>query len=453
MVAKGHVRKGLPAAVLPRWSRIKASPLGYRLARGVFWSLVAAVASRALQLLTSIVTARVLGREAFGEFGMIQSTVGMFSVFGGFGLGLTATKYVAEFRKTDPAKTGRMVGLSIYVAGMTGGFATVALGCCAPLLASGTLAAPQLRLPLQESAPLLLLGALSGAQTGALAGFEAFRVIARLNFVTGLIALPLSIAAVLAKGLDGAIWALVVSTAVGCLLNQRALRRQMGADMVLRVPRIAAEWRVLWSFSLPAVLSGALVGPVNWVCASILVNAPGGYAELGVYNAANQWFGALLFVPSLLSQALQPVFAERHSQRDFGSVRQVLVGSIQGLALLLIPVTAIACVSAPSLMAWYGADYRAHWPTLAYLLLAAAAFSCQAPVGAFVFGTGRAWLALLFTAGWAAAFVTGTLLWSPLGSEGLAAARLVAYSLNAVWCFGSAFKILGAPTASPPRLS
>ena len=43
---------------------------------------------------------------------MIQSTVGMFGVFAGFGLGLTATKHVAEFRQSDPDRAGRIIGLS-----------------------------------------------------------------------------------------------------------------------------------------------------------------------------------------------------------------------------------------------------------------------------------------------------------------------------------------------------
>jgi len=38
----------------------------------------------------------LLGTVGFGELGVIQSTVGMFGVFAGLGLGMTATKYVAS---------------------------------------------------------------------------------------------------------------------------------------------------------------------------------------------------------------------------------------------------------------------------------------------------------------------------------------------------------------------
>ena len=40
----------------------------------------------------------------------------MFQVFAGLGLGLMATKYVAEFRTNDPQKSGRIIVLSNLVA-------------------------------------------------------------------------------------------------------------------------------------------------------------------------------------------------------------------------------------------------------------------------------------------------------------------------------------------------
>jgi hypothetical protein len=36
---------------------------------------------------------------------------------------------------------------------------------------------------------------------------------------------------------------------------------------------------------------------VVWGCSAMLANQPRGYAELGVYNAANQWQQAIQFLP------------------------------------------------------------------------------------------------------------------------------------------------------------
>ena len=153
--------------------------LGPRMAHGAFWSLLGTVVSRGLSLASSVFVARWLGKESFGEFGVLQATVGMFSVFAGFGMGMTATKHVAELRQSDPSRTGRLIGLSNWVAWVAGGLMTAVLYVFAAPVASGTLAAPHLAPVLRLCAPLLLLGSLNGAQLGALAGFEAFKQLAR----------------------------------------------------------------------------------------------------------------------------------------------------------------------------------------------------------------------------------------------------------------------------------
>lgn len=51
------------------------------LVKGVFWSLFGSVLSKALVFLSWILVARILGRESYGEYGLIRNTVLMFSAF------------------------------------------------------------------------------------------------------------------------------------------------------------------------------------------------------------------------------------------------------------------------------------------------------------------------------------------------------------------------------------
>ena len=196
--------------------QIEASPIGYRLARGAFWSLTGSIIARGLGLLSGIVVARVLGKAEFGQLGMIQSTVGMFGVFAGLGLGLTATKHVAEFKTTDPARAGRIIGLSSLVSWGSGTVVTAILFFLSPWLAAHTLAAPELSGLLQLGCLLLLLGGVNGAQTGALAGFEAFKAIARVSLIVGAISLPITIGCVVYLGVRGAVWAQILNPATQC---------------------------------------------------------------------------------------------------------------------------------------------------------------------------------------------------------------------------------------------
>ena len=91
-------------------------------------------------------------------------------------------------------------------------------------------------------------------------------------------------------GLDGAVLALICSQTLNCFLNFKAVRVEAAkAAIPISLEQARSERAILWKFSLPAVLSGFLVGPVNWVCSTLIVNQPGGYGEMGLFNAASQW--------------------------------------------------------------------------------------------------------------------------------------------------------------------
>ena len=71
------------------------------------------MAGRLVSLPAGVLLARLLGRHDYGELGMIYSSIELFGIFGGFGLGLTATKYIGEFKRRDPQRAGRILASRI----------------------------------------------------------------------------------------------------------------------------------------------------------------------------------------------------------------------------------------------------------------------------------------------------------------------------------------------------
>jgi len=55
-------------------------------------------------------------------------------------------------------------------------------------------------------------------------------------------------------------------------------------------------------FSVPAFLSSAMTIPVTWISNAMLIRSPGGYAEMGIYNAANQMRTAATYIPGLVGR-------------------------------------------------------------------------------------------------------------------------------------------------------
>jgi len=391
--------------------------------------------SRVLAVFASIIVARLLGKRGFGEFGIIQSTVAMFAVFAGFGMGMTSTKFVAEFRVRDPEKAGRVILLSEVVAWTSGIIISATVYFIAPWLARQTLGAPQLSGVLQMGSPLLLLTGINGAQMGALAGFESFKSIARVNLISGTAMFPLTAGGAILGGLDGTVRGLVISTVISCVVGHLTLRREaVKAGVSLNIRSWAKEWPVLWQFSLPLLIAGLMVAPVNWACGAMLFSQPDGTVQMGAFTAANQWFTALLFLPGLLGQSALPMLSERLSMADNLRSFKLLKLSIGLNSLLVVPIIILSLAS-PLIMASYGREFASDWATLCIMLLTAGLLAMQMPVGQIIIASGKIWPGLLMNTGWALVYLLGAWLLVGQGATGLAAARLGAYILHAAWTF------------------
>ncbi|HTL18630.1 MAG TPA: oligosaccharide flippase family protein [Patescibacteria group bacterium] len=434
----------LPARLVQFASgRLQTGSLGRRLANAAVWSLAGALVARSMGIVGSVIVARLLGKEGFGQYGIVQSTVMMFGTLAGFGLGLTATRHLSQYRRKDPAKAGRILGLSTIMALGSGGIVTICLLAGAPWLAQHTLAAPQLTGPLRIGALLVLFTALNGAQTGALVGLEAFKLSAQLNLITGLVSLPLLVGGVVFFRLQGALWGAAAGAFITWLVFHWGLRRELArAGIPFAIKGSLQEMRVLWAFSLPAVISGMLAAPVIWACNALLVNGPNGYAEMGIANAANQWFYALLFLPGVLARSSISVLSERLSAGDKSACRKVLLYGVGLNAAVVIPLVLAGCVASPYIMSVYGPGFAQHSGVLIVSIVTGAVVAIQVPMGQTTAASGRMWTEICMNLGWALVFFGGTWLVISHGALGLMSARLVAYVFHTLWTLAFAVWLL-----------
>jgi len=406
------------------------SPLRVRLVRGALWSVIDTGFTRGSALIISIVVARTIGREHFGQFGVVQGTVGLFGVFAGLGMGVTATKYVAELRTSEPLRTGRILGLSMLLAVVSSCVICAVLVATAPWLARTTLASAEVGSLLRVGSGLLLFCVLNGAVCGALYGFEAFKSVAIVDVVAGIVGCGVVIAGVLIDGVRGAILGLVVGDAMQFLGYSFFLRRELrnhGLSIIYK--RCFTEWPVLARFSLPALLAGAMTGPVNWVCSAIVVNQHDGYAQMGLFNAANQWRGAIMLLPLTLSTPFLPVLSSLFG-KERGKYSKVLLTGIAVNASLALIAAAGVILFSHVIMASYGKEFASGTPVLIYLVLSAAITSSVWSVGQAITSSGRMWWGFGINIVWAIALITSLWVFRYQGAYGYALASLFAYSIH-----------------------
>jgi O-antigen/teichoic acid export membrane protein len=460
MFSAGSESYGLAGApvkhLIMAWERLQRSPLSARLAKGAVWTIFGTALARVLGLFSSVLAARFLSKTAFGELAVVQSTVAMFGTFAGLGLGVTATKYVAEWRDNQPARCGRVVALMLWVASVGGLFGTLMCILGAPWLAAHTMAAPQLAPVLRQSSLLVLFSTVQNVYTGALAGMEAFQAVACVNLLGGVLGAPLVALGALKFGLPGAVGGTILQSLLACVAGHWVLLRQgrkMGIAISIwpgsgDIQAWLSEGDILWRFSVPAFLSSTLVGPVNWVCNMLLVNQRNGYAEAALLSAANQWKNFVGFLPLMLGSVLVPMLANLHAAgrgEDFVKLvkRQLIISS--GLCLGLgLPLMLFSSM----LMRCYGRDFVEGAPVLVLTLATTAIAATNNLLSKSMQSAGRAWLDLGFSGIWAVALVVASFWLIPRhGAMGVAIAQAFAAGVLGLWQWQVLRRILPpAPT-------
>ncbi len=417
----------------PWAARFGSSSFRARLARGMSWTVAGGLAAKVLGVMSSVVVARLLGQEVFGQLGIVQNTVSMLGVLAGSGLSSTATKHIAGLRGRDLHRAGRVVAMTDVVAGATAMLLSVLLFFGADWVATEYLSAPDLGRTLRISSLPLLFTTLTAVKVGALAGFESFRAIAVRSVSVAALSIPLAIAGARLFGLDGVIWGWAISSIAEYSVCAAALRIELARRGVpYSLWGAQRELPVLWHYSLPAVLSGLLVAPVNWICAAMMTRLPYGYQELGLFNAANHYRSTLLFLPGIWGQVLLSLLSEGYAGGESREMSARL-RSVSKLNAALCGIVALGLVIAsPWLMTAFGAGFGDGRVVLMVLVGAAYLQMVQAPAVKYLEATGRMWTNFALNALWAVSVIVSSRMLIERGALGLSLSQLIGFIIFGV---------------------
>ena len=405
--------------------------MSVRFAQGAFWSLVGTVGSRLSTFFGTVIVARLLGQVGFGELAMIQSTIGMLGTFAGLGIGMTATKYVAELKARDPERTGRIIGLTYLVSWGAGGLMGLACFFTAPWLAAKTINAPHLAPEIRLASLLLFVYAGFGPQGGVLAGFQTFRAIAKINWIQALLSLPITVVLVWVAGLRGVILAYIIIAAIGGILSSLSLRKEY-RKYAIRLNFRAAynEMTILWQLSLPVFLNNTLFVPLIWAANALLANQRDGYAELGLFNAAMQFQFLINGISTLLASVSIPMLVEIHGQHDRENFAKAFGLNLKLNWSVAIVLAFVVLGLQPFLLKIFGAKFHAAGLFLPFIICFTTMNVASSITGQGFFSTGRMWVGMATTFIWGVSLMlVGSFIIPIYGGMGLAVSYLIAYGL------------------------
>lgn len=287
--------------------KIKQRILNSSLVKDSFWALFGSVLGKGLSLIAGIVVARFLGKEVYGEYGMVKTTLIQIAMFSTFGLGYTITKYVAQFKIEKKESVRQIVRFSVVVTAIISGFIALLIFIFAKQVAS-FIDAPNLYVMLRLTSIAIIFNAITTTQIGALSGFNSFKAIAINNSYAGVVTFILSVLFTYYYGLNGAVVALVISLLFNCLINYFSLQKVLILYPILNTKDRKLNKKIL-SFSLPVALQESSYSITNWLLIFVIIKLSN-YGELGIYNAASQWGALIAFLPGVLRNVMLSYFSE-----------------------------------------------------------------------------------------------------------------------------------------------
>ena len=352
------------------WLTSSADPIYSRLKFGAFWSVLNVGITQPLTMLTSIVLARILGVSAFGELSMIRSTLLMLGVLAGTGLGIAATRHIAEYRELDPEQAGRILALLSIVGSIIGILASMLCFVFASTLAVSVMHSDKLVMPLKVGSLLLLLNTLNGVNVGVLAGLEAYRAIAVLGLLEGVLNLFFITGGAWMMGVSGAVGGMLVAVAISLLVKHMVVKHacaQFGISFIRQ--GWWAQMPMLRQVAIPSVIIAASVQPFEWLGRLILSHQTNGFAEVGVFGVVQSWAQVMLVLPAQVTVPSMAIFASLYARGEYSSFRRLFSTNLKLVAGLCVLTSLPMLFFTTQLMELYGPSFMVGVPALRVMVV------------------------------------------------------------------------------------
>ena len=417
--------------------RIKSSDIGRRMASGAFWSFTGTALAKLIVLVAGIVCAHVLSKQEYGEFGLVRSTISMFVVFGAAGLGVTASKYISQYRSDSPERIPSIYLLTNGFAWVTGSIMAVIVILSAPYIANDLLHADYLTNAIRVGALLLFVTVLNGAQNGTITGFEDFKSIAINTLIGSVFESVFMILGAYKFGVIGAVLGYGTGYIALYICNYISIVKLFNCYDLSRSFRNFSKKDVslLYKYSLPAMLSSLVVAPTYWALRTMLASNAG-FEELALYEAADQWKIIMMFIPSTLSSIILPILSSVQSEGYDKFWKVLKINLLLNGGISLCVAIAVSLFS-PIIMHLYGSNYVGGELTIIVLAISTIFAATSNVVGLSIYSTAKMWTGFLFNTIWALLTLLFGFIFvkNNMGALGIALAITIAYILHSIYQF------------------
>lgn len=372
------------------------------LLKGSSWILFGNLFSKVLVFCATIAVTHILTKDLYGQLGIIRSTVQMFIAVSSFGIGATATKYIAEYRNKDTQYAIRVYWVAtLFIAIMA------IVAACLLLLFSGHIAnimlnAPEIIGNLRVGAFILLFSLMNGAQSGALSGFEDFRHLSFSNILNGVLEIIFLPLGAYLWGLPGAVLGfgscfLLVFIYNTYHVNKNFKSTNVNIFSIVKEIKLT-DFSILYKFSFPIALSSWLILVMYWISKTMIVK-DADFTSMANYDVAEQFKAQLMFIPGILSQVLLPILTNRTAEKQSNEAKSIIWMNIRINIAITFSIFLIILLFGKYILMIYGKEYTNTFPLYVLCFCAIMDSICNSYIPVII-SSNKVWNILVFNLIW-----------------------------------------------------
>lgn len=402
---------------------------------GSSYSLLALLTVKCIEVVISIIVARLLGPEKLGMFAIIRYFLDLLCIFTVIGIPTAMIKFIAEL--PNKSSTQSSIFTSFVVMLIPTIFICITVNLLSSFIAQNIYHEPLLEDLIRISTFTLFAMSLLMFGESILQGFQEIKKLATLRILYSVLAIPITVILVYYGNLKGAIISKVIIAYLSIILSCFTIYRIYIIDIKQKqlIPtknHFLIDYtftKKLFNLALPIFLSGLVMVPALWIVTTRL-SLTNGFAQVGLFNVSYALMQVISFIPIAVGIPLLPQISQVNSQ-DPKTLSSIIENMLYIVGFITLFTSIIfALFSYKILLFLYGDKYLGAWQILIFLSTSAFLASLGYVVGYYLLGVSKMWISMGFNLLWFITLIGFSIPFVKLyGLKGLGFSYILSYAI------------------------
>lgn len=381
------------------------SDLIKRILKAITFGIGGMAIAKGILLLINMVVARLLDKQNYGAYSLINNTVQTFLLFASAGLGITLTRYVALYRDKNKDLVGILIKSLLIINIILSAIISIFIFVFSSNLSEILNIDFDISIYLKITAFVIFFASLALIWQSMLQGFEKFKSLAISQIFSHIFTLIITFIITKFFGLMGAIISLLILQIMSFITMFIAGKKIIqDSEIKLRCQFMHPEVKkAIRNFTIPAFLSSVFIMPLTWYT-NVTFTRECGYEQYAAFSICIQWLTIINYLPQQLGQ-VKPIYTQLYDEGKIEEFKKVVYKMIQFSALFSIVISIILGILNQFILEIYGNEYKGAGIAFIIIMVTSIFMTVQTQFGAVYQAIGKVWLSFSLNAIWAIVFL------------------------------------------------